>query len=209
MPEDASLMDYVSVIYGFVPAVFACVCLVGSLIYRNSSLLKFTLYIAFNTAICEFLKRVFRGIIDSSRPMLSACKSSGMPSGHSSLSIGWITLLLLDLNVQNKLLVNTRLFGVACILLAPVPLSRLWLGDHDTVQVLVGAMLGYFLGTLWFYVVLRNDTITSDMDETQKDHVALSCCIEHRIKLILSISTTTFILATHVNVFTSSDHQAC
>ena len=157
MPENPGILEIICILYGFSPAIYGSLCLLAVAYYRNSTSLKYFMYCLLNSAICELIKLVLNGLGDSSRPRQSACKSLGMPSGHASISIGWLTILILDLNLNKRSVVDRNVLTIACILLLPVPASRVLLGDHSAVQVIVGIALGLLLGNVWFTALIHEN----------------------------------------------------
>ena len=150
-PVEPTATDYISIVYGYMPAVFAALSISLLIIYRTSRTLRYATFPILNAVIVELLKE----LIEVKRPSGSACHSYGMPSGHSALSIGWLTMVLLDSFVKieelpplgNKALIISS----SMLLLLPVPISRVLLSDHSVLQASVGSLLGIILGNLWFW----------------------------------------------------------
>jgi len=159
---------------------------------RGTRQLGFLLFAGVVVLINELiLKNLFQQV----RPEHSCLTSCGMPSGHSTLAMGFFTVMILDLiyrvnpsqreylderllahaHKSNKermkdfyralrlqftvtplargteLSINELLASVSCwcVILLPVPLSRVAIRDHTPTQVLVGSFFGCVEGAFW------------------------------------------------------------
>ena len=108
----------------------------------------------FSLAVCEIMKAIVKQ--RRPEPFYLICvdnSSYGMPSSHSSMSIGWIVLLAIDLPtvfVLKRPWLPRVCFNIACVLLIPVPMSRVILGDHSPTQAMAGTLVGIALGAAWW-----------------------------------------------------------
>eukprot|EP00746_Dinoflagellata_sp_MGD_P117648 gnl/MRDRNA2_/MRDRNA2_53527_c0_seq1.p1 gnl/MRDRNA2_/MRDRNA2_53527_c0~~gnl/MRDRNA2_/MRDRNA2_53527_c0_seq1.p1 ORF type:complete len:662 (+),score=57.97 gnl/MRDRNA2_/MRDRNA2_53527_c0_seq1:275-1987(+) len=84
---------YVSVIYGFVPYLVAFIVLVEFLCQRGVKSLSFLSFVLLSCLLGEFF---FKRLVNSPRPEYSCLHSCGMPSSHSTLAVGYLTLMFLD-----------------------------------------------------------------------------------------------------------------
>ncbi|GLE03287.1 hypothetical protein PINS_up012177 [Pythium insidiosum] len=91
------------------------------------------------------------------RPCGACVASKGMPSGHATNSIGLCLWLLLESIIgfgRRWPMSRKLLFNVGNILLfVPVPYSRVYLGDHTSLQVTIGSANGLVFGVIYFLVV--------------------------------------------------------
>lgn len=116
----------------------------------------------------------------------SCAITCGMPSSHSLLSVGLLTLLVLDTARHVKhdqetpsswyeytLLPRGAFspgqfnvsYAIWWLMLGPVPLSRLVLFDHSATQVLVGASVGFLLALFWFSMMKKFVVPADDQGE--------------------------------------------
>ena len=158
-PVNPSALDYISIIYGYTPVVFAALSIVALVLNRTSRSLRYSTYLLLNGAIVGLLKQ----LLELQRPVDSACDSYGMPSGHSSLAVGWLSMVLLDcfVTIENlpKLKHKALLISITFALLLPVPFSRVLLQDHSVVQAVIGSLVGLILGNLWFWAFVLNPDV--------------------------------------------------
>lgn len=93
------------------------------------------------------------------RPCGSCVSSNGMPSGHATNAIGLCLWLILEtlMGVGKQWMVMTKVALCAgfILLFVPVPYSRMYLGDHTELQVVIGTADGVVFGLVYFFV-LRN-----------------------------------------------------
>ncbi|KAG0481193.1 hypothetical protein HPP92_011709 [Vanilla planifolia] len=110
----------------------------------------------------QFFNELIKSSVQQSRPAtcaaLEMCDSHGWPSSHSQymffFSI-YFSLLILTRGGGNASSRTTRIL----LSLFPWPAavltlySRVYLGYHTVAQVFAGAILGLFLGAIWFWIV--------------------------------------------------------
>ncbi|KAJ0408471.1 hypothetical protein ATCC90586_008409 [Pythium insidiosum] len=159
LPTDGlSAADVVAVAYSMVPYLVLFSLLLNFVIRRKTwTRLLALLFIPIMSAINAVLFVPSWGsCAECSRPCGSCIGVRGMPSGHSTNSIGFCLWVFLEslLGVgrlrgwswRRVLLVNI----LSAALFVPVPFSRVYLGDHTPLQVGIGAADGAVLGVLYF-----------------------------------------------------------
>lgn len=117
---------------------------------------------AFGLLFSQFLNELIKSSVQQSRPetcaALEMCDSHGWPSSHSQYMFFfsvYFSLLCLSGTGGGVPSRRWRFF----IALFPWPsailtlYSRVYLGYHTVAQVFAGAILGLFLGVLWFWIV--------------------------------------------------------
>ena len=80
-----------------------------------------------------------------------------MPSGHSVMAIGLLTLVLLEIFTRKRLTAR-QVWGGTCAslaVLAPVPYSRVYLNYHTTAQIVTGSILGAVAAAIYFLILFR------------------------------------------------------
>lgn len=104
LPNDSGVVEWICVVYGYIPFViigldFAKV-MVKAVIYavRHQPCFRtkdwsFLFYVVFITFMNEVL---FKRLVSQPRPDKSCNTSCGMPSGHSTMAVGFFTLALID-----------------------------------------------------------------------------------------------------------------
>lgn len=80
----------------------------------------------------------------------SKCSGLGMPSGHSQATAIFVTMLYLYFQ-QNDQLTTTKKIILLIILLA-IPLSRVYYQCHSFAQIILGSMVGIFIGFILFKI---------------------------------------------------------
>eukprot|EP00929_Paragymnodinium_shiwhaense_P100339 TRINITY_DN62598_c0_g1_i2.p1 TRINITY_DN62598_c0_g1~~TRINITY_DN62598_c0_g1_i2.p1 ORF type:complete len:187 (+),score=11.38 TRINITY_DN62598_c0_g1_i2:282-842(+) len=115
--------------------------------------------------IQSFVVAVLKVIIQQPRPR-SCLSNCGMPSGHSSFAGGMFVVFVWHLVLHpedptERLQCSCEAHAAApargpvlkllliCLLMIPVPWSRIYLGDHSGAQCAIGASIGAGLGILW------------------------------------------------------------
>ena len=80
----------------------------------------------------------------------SKCSGLGMPSGHSQVTGMFVTMMYLYLQQNDQLttLNKTILF----VILLAIPLSRVYYQCHSFPQIILGSMVGIFLGFILFKI---------------------------------------------------------
>ena len=165
LPLNAAGLDYLAVLYGEVVYLIPGALSIFVLLWkRGSRELFFCLFGFFLVVVNELgLKRIWT----QSRPMGSCNTSCGMPSGHSCISIGYLTWMLLEawgpslfcffrLRNQQHALRDRLLWSAAwACFLAPIPWSRVHLLDHSLVQVGAGSGFGVGFALIWYLLLQR------------------------------------------------------
>jgi membrane-associated phospholipid phosphatase len=95
-------------------------------------------------------EKLLKRIIQEPRPLASACKGYGMPSGHSTNCYAWMVWTLVEIlsHPSPSSFVTVFLVCLTIFVLGPVPYARVYLQDHTPKQVLVGMVVGTILGLL-------------------------------------------------------------
>ncbi|GAB9477728.1 hypothetical protein Gpo141_00014864 [Globisporangium polare] len=112
------------------------------------------------------------------RPCGACVPSNGMPSGHAANSVGLCLWIILEtfLGVGKRWHKRKQLAVVllSVLLLAPVPYSRMYLGDHTSLEVIVGSAIGAVLGLVYF-LILRL-WIGKKLDRASDELARGKCC---------------------------------
>jgi membrane-associated phospholipid phosphatase len=185
------------VFYGYVPALlilFAFLDIVVRPLCYSCGIgtreLAFLLFVIFQVSIGEgIIKKLFK----VPRPEQSCCTTCGMPSSHSTISVGLFALLLLDAlwrstnglddrtwsmsrrrievlgRVSFACTRNLSLRFVLCwgAILLPVPLTRVALHDHTLAQVVIGSAIGCAEAIL-FWTFLQSILVPKVRDRVGK-----------------------------------------
>jgi membrane-associated phospholipid phosphatase len=141
-----------AIFYGYTPIGYLLLCLIA-FAWTKGGTREFGYMAVAGVSAC--IVEILKSAIKQARPAASLCSASyGMPSGHSTLSCAWIALIALDSTVsKSKSLTNPLvLVTMSLFLLAPVPVSRVILGDHSAPQAMAGSLLGLAVGSLWFAI---------------------------------------------------------
>lgn len=102
------------------------------------------------------LKHHFKHTRPPSCQRLNLCHSHGMPSSHTSMMFCYLAVSsCLSLRHIRRQCKSTALWAslemLACsVMAAAVAVSRVYLGYHDTGQVVAGMVLGLGFGVCWF-----------------------------------------------------------
>eukprot|EP00930_Biecheleria_cincta_P053202 TRINITY_DN38594_c0_g1_i1.p1 TRINITY_DN38594_c0_g1~~TRINITY_DN38594_c0_g1_i1.p1 ORF type:complete len:255 (-),score=19.11 TRINITY_DN38594_c0_g1_i1:61-825(-) len=210
LPENPSVVDIICVIYGYtlIPVILL---LLGAAVFgtkripgqdaskkKHGHWIWYLVFMIVVTAINELaIKNLWkhprpgytgRAINEYGKPVGSCAVTCGMPSSHSLLSVGLLTLLVLDTARYVKhdketpsswseytLLPRGAFspgqfnvsYAIWLIMLGPVPVSRLVLFDHSAYQVLLGSALGFALALFWFSM-MKKFVVPAD-DEGESD----------------------------------------
>lgn len=95
-------------------------------------------------------EKVLKRIIQEPRPIASACKGYGMPSGHSTNCYAWMVWHLIEIltHPSTSTFITIFLLCLTIFVLGPVPYARVYLQDHTPKQVMVGMAAGTIIGLL-------------------------------------------------------------
>ena len=153
LPASPDGWQILAVFYGYTPFLYLLACLVLFFVNRGGTReIAYMVLGGVATGICEILKLFILG----SRPG-GACISAsyGMPSGHSCMSLAWVTVLALDMTIsKSRASISLTTVGLTMLLLLPVPVSRIILQDHSPSQAMAGSLIGIVLAAVWFVVSL-------------------------------------------------------
>ncbi|XP_020578251.1 lipid phosphate phosphatase gamma, chloroplastic [Phalaenopsis equestris] len=125
---------------------------------RELQCLCFSLGLIFS----QFLNELIKSSVQQSRPetcvALEMCDSHGWPSSHSQYMFFFSTYFsLLCLSGTGEGVSSRRSRFLTALFPWPAAIltlySRVYLGYHTIAQVLAGAILGLFLGALWYWIV--------------------------------------------------------
>jgi len=146
-----SLFPYVVPIFTFLSFIRYAIISVGNgqaVTHGYSGFLFF--YIIFAITCVLLNERVLKRVIQEPRPSGSASKSYGMPSGHSTSCYAWMVWCLVEIiaHPASSIALTIFLICLTLVVLGPVPYARVYLQDHTNRQVLVGMLVGTFLGLL-------------------------------------------------------------
>lgn len=157
MPQHiTSGWDVVFIAYGMVPSLVPVLLALELLLVKRSWLRVFAfLFIpiiaAINTAV---LVKAFGECAECARPCGTCLGSKGFPSGHSANSVGmflWLLLeTLLGVGANWPRHQQARLTLASFFVFAPVPYSRVYLGDHTLLQIAIGGLNGAVFAVLFF-----------------------------------------------------------
>ncbi|TDH73885.1 uncharacterized protein CCR75_002950 [Bremia lactucae] len=156
---DVGFWDVAFSFYGTVPYLVPVAILLDFIFYCRSWTRLFAfLFIPIVALINSgILVTILGDCSDCPRPCGSCVSSNGMPSGHATNAIGlfmWILLeSLLGVGYQWKMVKKVAVCVGITLLLIPVPYSRIYLGDHTRLQVVIGCINGVLFGLFYFFVL--------------------------------------------------------
>lgn len=78
------------------------------------------------------------------------CSGLGMPSGHSQVTGIFVTMMYLYLQQNDQLTTLNK--TILLIILLAIPLSRVYYQCHSFSQIILGAMVGIFIGFILFKI---------------------------------------------------------
>lgn len=158
--QQLNFWDIVFTCYGMVPHTFLFIVgLTAALNRKRRTIMVVFLYFG-GIAIPllnEIIGELFGDCEDCPRPCGSCVASSGFPSGHSMTSIATVTWLTLEYMFGlgyhwSKFEKWLYTFGT-CMLFGFVGYGRIYLGDHNTIQVVVGSANGFVAGIIYFAIL--------------------------------------------------------
>ena len=141
-PNHPSALDYIAAGYSIVPLLILSSSIFYGIIKRSMDSVSFLLLFLVHSPLTSIIKL----IVLEDRPVGSCSSSCGMPSGHSFAAISTLTFLLLGYATAS----HPALILLAFALLFPVPWARVQLHDHSVSQVVIGSVLGFVWGIIWF-----------------------------------------------------------
>jgi len=180
LPTSPTVFQYIALFYAY--AAYIVIAVLSVVLCRATTwhsrkhwfayLIFIGLCVGFNELLFKRLMRQARpgstGLLtDDDGKHVGSCNTScGMPSSHSLVSVGLMTLLIVDTAFRivkplgcECVLFPTGIFsaqqfnvsfGIWTALLSPIPMSRVVLYDHSPAQVAVGSTLGFVLAIAWF-----------------------------------------------------------
>jgi membrane-associated phospholipid phosphatase len=173
LPSRRSFTTWLSIVYGYVPVLYILLCAWRFVKTPGTRSMSILCFIAITTLFHELI--VKKHVVRQPRPVGSCNTTCGMPSSHSAMAIGYLVVALMDSifrtdtrlrekwgDVLKPKLVfpvvhGPKSFAVQiwlwCMLLLPVPLSRVVLRDHSISQVFCGGSLGFIEALLWTLLV--------------------------------------------------------
>jgi len=171
VPLYPSRLEQIAVFYSMLPWIGAAFWTLTACTLRRTSLLVPLLWVLLLIVVSEGFKKIF----PMPRPQGSCLHSKGMPSSHSAISIGMLLWCLLTLRTRRAgspvPLRHVFGFTALCIMLVPVPFSRVYLYDHTPMQVIVGSILGATCAAfVAFSCERRSDTLAALLRSWQIIH---------------------------------------
>lgn len=158
-PNNVDSLTYVAAAYSMAPFFIFATPIAIMILSRGTRELA-----AFMLAMClQIANHSLKVMYGMPRPVGSCLTSCGMPSGHTALSIGVFTWVMLEVwcGAGAVCLPGTAVWPMSevcnslslSILLLPVGLSRIYLVDHSLNQVLAGGLVGLAVGCVWFHML--------------------------------------------------------
>lgn len=155
-----TLLSILAILWGLIPymvSILASVAFLHQLVLSildnrlpitgHCGFLMFFLVLAISGVLLneKYLKKKFKEF----RPPESASHGYGMPSGHCTNSYAWMMWWLLEIVIhpsKTGLVTDWVLASSAMALLGPVPVARVYVGDHTFRQAFAGCVVGTVLG---------------------------------------------------------------
>jgi dolichyldiphosphatase len=141
-------VDLSMIALSFIPHLIPIVALSFSVALKERQNVFFFIGLVMTHEIAKLLKIM----VKQPRPSGSYMTSYGMPSDHSQFmffSTSYLISVLLSKPwIRKQSVIVSSLLMI--LLSTSVCYSRLYLGAHSLQQVLVGAILGIFLGRMWY-----------------------------------------------------------
>ena len=153
IPQPLGIVSAICILYSIVPWAAGLVLIITMLIKRRTSLI---IGVALLVVMIILSEVILKNIVKQPRPSNSCLTSSGMPSSHSVLSLGFVTFSALEMffhQWQYSRLTKLQFFMGSVFLLVPVPASRVGLGDHSPMQVGVGIIVGAIIAIVFFVIM--------------------------------------------------------
>ncbi|ANQ05700.1 Phosphatase [Plasmodium coatneyi] len=143
------ILSVVSTIYGYIPYGLVILTLLGLLLTFNKFLFYLGLIFPTQLILNDY---VLKNMIKMGRPVHSALRCYGMPSGHSAFSFSLLTFMLLHLPESKKDKWTIMAYLLALIALLPIPWSRYYIQDHTLSQALAGCLVGFIIGVTFYMI---------------------------------------------------------
>ncbi|CAH0474560.1 unnamed protein product [Peronospora belbahrii] len=157
--NDVGFWDVIFSFYGIVPYLVPLIIALDFIFHRRSWTRVFAfLFIPIFAIINSFVLVLSLGeCSECDRPCGCCVSTNGMPSGHATNAIGLCLWLILEtlLGVGKQWRLTTKVAICVClvVLFVPVPYSRMYLGDHTELQVIIGSANGIVFGLIYFFVL--------------------------------------------------------
>ena len=110
----------------------------------------------------EICNKVLKNVIREPRPGGAERHGYGMPSGHSQFMCFLAAYTIAYLGSRAKFgsewtsMLSLWLYRITVLIAAlSVCISRVIVGEHTTLQVIIGGCLGCLNGLVWYYVILQ------------------------------------------------------
>mmetsp|Transcript_43838 Transcript_43838/g.82212 ORF Transcript_43838/g.82212 Transcript_43838/m.82212 type:complete len:244 (-) Transcript_43838:33-764(-) len=173
LPLAPNFLQIVAAVYSALPFIVAFYSFCRLCVFRGTREFSFfaflcAIYIANDIALKQYLHM--------KRPEGSCNLSCGMPSTHSTISIGLLALIIYDAWCRRKASLTgpltffdvdyhrmvvlgrnscTYFIMIWVLILLPCPFSRIVLLDHTWAQIAVGSAVGLFYAFLWSLLVRK------------------------------------------------------
>jgi membrane-associated phospholipid phosphatase len=108
LPNDANFFDLLMVLYGYMPYLVILGGFVALCWYRGTSQLVFLMFGGLVVFLGEL---IWKPLLGAPRPIGSCVFTCGMPSSHATISIGFLTWMLLE-GILRKQLSRNAIFAV-------------------------------------------------------------------------------------------------
>lgn len=153
--ENFNFWDFLFSAYSMTTYLYPLCVLIAFITYKGKlSLILMFFFIPLWAMINMLLVKSFGHCSECPRPCGSCVSTQGMPSGHSVSSIGLSMWILLELyfGYALKWPIKTKIAWSILYLaiFLPVPYSRVYLGDHSELQVVIGSALGIVFAIIYF-----------------------------------------------------------
>ena len=179
---ESRVMDLSMVALSFIPHIIAIVITTRAVSLR--SLHHFIFFVGF--VVCHVAAVFLKGVWKESRPTGSFLSSYGLPSDHSQIMFFTSIYLLSYMREKMNLQLWSLLLSTLCLasLSVGVACSRLYLGVHSMKQVVVGGLLGVFIGRFWYIltvqILLRSKRLSRLFDGTYDSIEKVFCSTRKR-----------------------------
>jgi len=156
--NDMDVKQFFGMFWSLVPYAFLAMLIFGLFFTQRMSLFTLVVFGLIMTAINEF---AVKNVHEESRPEHSCLDSGGFPSGHSMISVLYLTWLTLEFIIHPNWTWRKKTIGLIVIwcILAPCAPFRHVGGDHSWNQIAAGVVVGFILGLLLFlfnqFVIIR------------------------------------------------------
>ena len=107
-------------------------------------------FLSLGLILSTVINEVLKAIIKQQRPLLSHRKGYGMPSDHAQFMF-FLLVVARNMLKDKRFRPGFASFGSFVLFIASVlvMISRVYLGVHTLLQVLIGALIGFIFGAIW------------------------------------------------------------